>query len=127
MKVSLEQQSNMLKQRELDIKEPYYKSQAGYLKSLSAQTGLAKEKEKYISDRFPGKDVGLQALGTLRRKKMDGSIDDKELKRLNELESQYKALEAEADTKFPSVGGSSGSSYADTMRTANPLRFIGQE
>jgi hypothetical protein len=128
MKVSLEQQSNMLKQEELDIKRPYYESQSSYLKSLSAQTGLAKEKEKYISDRFPAGTVGLQALGTLREKKRDGSIGDKALKRLNELESQYKALEAEANAKFPSVGGnSSATSYTDTMRTANPLRYLGQE
>ena len=126
MKVALEQQSNMLKQEELDIKRPYYESQSGYLKSLSAQTGLADKKAEYIAKRMQGDYGGYQMYNQLRTADPN-KLSDRQKKVLDKLERQYQRLKKEADEIYPNVGGSSGSSYADTMRTANPLRFIGQE
>lgn len=110
MKVSLEQQSNMLKQRELDIKEPYYKSQAGYLKTLSSQTGLAKEKLKYIETGMGGEGY-LNMYNTLRSQD-PSKLTDKQKRILEDLDKKYKMLEAEADAKFPSVGGNTQSTSA---------------
>ena len=55
-------------------------------------------------------------------------LSDRQKKLLDKLERQYQRLKKEADELYPNVGGnSSATSYTDTMRTANPLRYLGQE
>ena len=127
MKVALEQQSNMLKKEELDIKRPYYESQSSYLKSLSAQTGLADKKAEYIAKRMQGDYGGFSMYNDLRTTDPN-KLSDRQKKLLDKLERQYQRLKKEADELYPNVGGnSSATSYTDTMRTANPLRYLGQE
>jgi len=57
MKVSLQQQSDILKQREIDIKEPYYSGLGQAYKGMSAETSLADKKFKALTEIIPPRDL----------------------------------------------------------------------
>jgi len=113
MKVSLEQQSNMLKQREIDIKEPYYSGLGQAYKGMSAETSLADKKFKALTEIVPARD--LVAYNRLKQKIARGEkLEGKEKKVYEDTKATIEYAESLIERAYPA--GKTTVSPSQTMR-----------
>ena len=100
MKVSLEQQSNILKQREIDIKEPYYSGLGQAYKGMSAETSLADKKFKALTEIVPARD--LVTFNKLKQKIARGEkLEGKEKKVYEDTKATIEYAESLIERAYP--------------------------
>jgi hypothetical protein len=124
MKVSLEQQSNMLKQREIDIKEPYYSGLGQAYKGMSAETSLADKKFKALTEIVPARD--LVTFNKLKQKIARGEkLEGKEKKVYEDTKATIEYAESLIERAYPA--GKTTVSPSQTMRGSglpNPVYSV---
>ena len=121
MKVALEQQSNMLKQREIEIKEPYYSGLGQAYRGMTAETSLADKKFKALTELVPSRD--LVTFDKLRRKIQRGDkLEGKEKKVYEDIKASIEYAESVVDRAYPAGKTTvSPSQYSTNAGLPDPL------
>lgn len=121
MKVALEQQSNMLKQREIEIKEPYYSGLGQAYRGMTAETSLADKKFKALTELVPSRD--LVTFDKLRRKIQRGDkLEGKEKKLYEDIKASIEYAESVVERAYPAGKTTvSPSQYSTNAGLPDPL------